>query len=81
MQILQWSYPYAYFEFEDRALNDYSSFSAFDAQTRRQRARREDHRTVFEMLQAEMESMVETLSGEWWDLLHITLRVLMCGLL
>lgn len=57
-QFLQWSYPYAYFEFEESDDSDYNS------RTLRRQSRRaaQDHRTSFELVQADLESTVETLS-------------------
>lgn len=83
-QILQWSYPYAFFEFEGEDYGDYSRYvrrtarclpaaSANHAsstsnnhrpQPRRSRFERTSgHRPSFDMLQGELETLVETLSG------------------
>jgi hypothetical protein len=57
---LQWSYPYAFFEFEN---DDHGDYSRSTPQQRRNRFGR-DHRSAFDLLQAELEAIVETLSGK-----------------
>jgi len=62
--ILQWSYPYAYFEFENEDDHDYTSMrpSANRSRGRFGRAVNEDHHRIFDLLQADLEGNVETLS-------------------
>ncbi len=59
MQILQWSYPYAYFEFEFEDYNDYARSAAQQQRARYGRG----HHATFDLLQSELEAIVETLSG------------------
>jgi hypothetical protein len=61
-QFIQWSYPYAYFEFADSDDSDYNTSNRRNAWMR---SRSNDHRVTFEFLQADLESTVETLSGPY----------------
>mmetsp|Transcript_5318 Transcript_5318/g.5819 ORF Transcript_5318/g.5819 Transcript_5318/m.5819 type:complete len:1186 (-) Transcript_5318:647-4204(-) len=58
-QFLQWTYPYAYFEFLDIDDNDYNVGARRNMWMR---SRSQDHKTTFEFLQSDLESTVETLS-------------------
>lgn len=59
--ILQWSYPYAFFEFDGEEDKTLRGFAA-RRNNRGLRARLGDHRSSFELLQADLEGAVETLS-------------------
>lgn len=57
---LQWSYPYAYFEFDENDDNDITTPSRRKNRSRSRLV--QDHRLSFELLQSDLEAMVETLS-------------------